>query len=414
MVAERVLPATRQGEIRSLTGLRLVAAAWVVAHHFWLFAPEHAWLRHLEPLRPLLQSGWLGVDLFFLLSGFVLAHNYVDVLGGRPGLRATAGFYWARLSRIWPTWIVVLTVVVLGLRVERLVGGPASSDAGTSGIDAMTLLQQVLLVQVWDQADYSATGPVGPGWSLSAEWLAYLLFPAVVLVLYRLRGLPPGVLGLLAVSAVVPFAYGCLAWGTHAWAWSWVLRLAGAFLAGTLVALFVRRIRTTAAVTRAATRVAVGAVALIVLILWWADGAGEGAGGAAVLCFPFLVAALALSDRGLARPLSGPVMVLGGRISFALYLVHMGVFATVWRLMDVVPALGGTSAAATLLQATAPLLAVAAAWVLWRYVEEPARHWMRRIGPRPAVAVHPGAAPVRELAGAATAAVGAAPVRHAA
>ncbi|CAA9274487.1 MAG: hypothetical protein AVDCRST_MAG57-3393 [uncultured Blastococcus sp.] len=415
MSVEAVLPGAGRGEIRSLTGLRLIAAGWVVAHHFWLFAPDHEWLRHVEPARPLLESGWLGVDLFFLLSGFVLAHNYVDALGPRPGLRATAGFYWARLSRIWPTWIVVLTVVLVGLSVERLVVGSSSPEAAAPGIDAVTLLRQVLLVQVWDRADYSATGPVGPGWSLSAEWLAYLLFPAVVLVLYRLRHLPAGVLGALAVAAVLPFAYGCLALGSHAWAWSWLLRLAGAFLAGTLVALFVRRIRVTAAVTGAASRVAVASAVLLVLVLWWADGAGTAAGGVAVLCFPFLVAGLALGDRGLVRPLSAPAMVLGGRISFALYLVHMGVFATAWRLMDVVPALGGTSAAAVLLQAGVVVLPLAAAWLLWRYVEEPARLWMRRIGPR-ATAVGAPAEPaaVRELAGVATGAVAAAPVRHAA
>jgi peptidoglycan/LPS O-acetylase OafA/YrhL len=400
-----------RGEIRALTGLRLVAALWVVAHHFWLFAPDHPWLRLLEPLRPLLLAGWLGVDLFFMLSGFVLAHNYVAVLGSRPTVRAAVAFYWARLSRIWPTWMVVLISVTAGLVVKQglLGGSPASTH-----IDAPTMLRQVLLVQVWDQWDYSATGPVGPGWSLSAEWLAYLLFPAVALVLYRLRGCRAAVLSALALAAVTPFAYRCLALGTHDWRWSWLLRLVGCFLAGALVALCVNRVRATTAVSLAATRASVGAVGLVVLVVWWADAVSVDYGGVAVLAFPVLIAALALSEGGLVRPLSAPVMVLGGRISFALYLVHMGVFESTWTLMDVVPGLAGESSVATLLQVMVAVLPLPAAWVLWRVVEEPARRWMRRIGPQPPPAVRRETRGVTSFAPAGADATDAAPVRHAA
>jgi peptidoglycan/LPS O-acetylase OafA/YrhL len=364
------------GEIRGLTGLRLVAALWVVAHHYWLFAPDHPWLRYLQPARPLLEAGWLGVDLFFVLSGFVLTHNYVAVLGRRPSVRATAGFYWARLSRVWPTWMVVLTAVTAGLVVKQLAVGAESTE---SRIDAATMLRQVFLVQVWDRPDYASTGPVGPGWSLSAEWLAYLLFPALVLVLYRLRDCRAAVLGALALAAVTPFAYGCLSLGTHDWRWSWLLRLAGCFVAGALVSLCVSRVPVRAVAARAATRVTWGAGALVLLVVWWADTAGRDHAGVAVVLFPVLVAALALTDGGLARPLSTRVMVLGGRISFALYLVHMGVFETVWTLMDIDPALRGGSPPAVLLQLVLPLLPLPAAWALWRFVEEPARLRMRAL-----------------------------------
>ncbi|MET0763375.1 MAG: acyltransferase [Blastococcus sp.] len=399
------------GEIRGLTGLRLVAAIWVVAHHFWRFAPDHPWLRHLEPVRPLLQTGWLGVDLFFMLSGFVLAHNYVAVLGSRPSPRAAAAFYWARLSRIWPTWMVVLIAVTAGLVVKQVIlgGSPASTH-----LDAPTMLRQIFLVQVWDHSDYSATGPVGPGWSLSAEWLAYLLFPVLVLGLFRLRRCRAAVLGALALAAVTPFAYRCLALGTHDWRWSWLLRLAGCFLAGALVALCVHRVRATTAVRLAATRASVGAAALVVLALWWADATGADRGGVAVLAFPVLIAGLALSEGGLARPLSAPVMVLGGRISFALYLVHMGVFEAGWTLMAVVPGLGGGSSVATLLQVMVAVLPLPAAWAIWRVVEEPARRWMRRVGPQPPTTVRGEASGVTGLAPVGVGATGVAGVRHAA
>jgi peptidoglycan/LPS O-acetylase OafA/YrhL len=352
----------------------------VVAHHFWLFAPDSAWLRHLAPLGPLLEAGWLGVDLFFVLSGFVLTLNYAAVLGGRPGARATVVFYWARLSRIWPTWMVVLGAVVAGLVLERsLLARPP--EPGAAALDAPAMVRQVLMVQVWDRPDYAATGPVGPGWSLSAEWLAYLLFPVAVLGLHRLRRRSPAVLAALALIAVTPFAYGCLTLGVHDWAWSWALRLAGAFLAGSLGALCVDRLRGTAAVSRAASPVATGTAALIVLSVWVAGAAGSDRDGVAVLLFPVLVGALALSDRGPARYLATPLVVLGGRISFALYLVHMAVFETSWTLISLVAA-PGEGAAVGLLQGVVLVLPLPAAWLLWRCVEEPSRRWMKRVGPR--------------------------------
>ncbi|SNR57716.1 acyltransferase family protein [Blastococcus mobilis] len=376
------------GDIRGLTGLRAVAALWVVAHHFWLFSPESPWLRPLQPLWPLLEAGWLGVDLFFVLSGFVLTHNYVSVMGSRATARATAGFYRARLSRIWPTWMVVLTAATAGLVVKQLAVGMESTE---TRLDAVTMLRQVFLVQVWDRPDYAATGPVGPGWSLSAEWLAYVVFPALVLVLHRLRRLRPVVLGALALVAVTPFAYGCLAMGAHDWRWSWLLRLAGCFLAGALVALCVARVPLRPGATRAATRLTVVSSVLVLAVVWWADAIGRDHAGVAVLLFPVLVASLALTDGGLARPLSTPAMVLGGRISFALYLVHMGVFEAVWTLMDIAPSLQGGSVPAVTLQLALPLLPLPAAWALWRFVEEPAR--LRLRAPRPtAPATGPGSA----------------------
>src|SRR3712207_8097841 len=75
------------GEIRSLTGLRIVAAAWVVCFHF-SFTPGDTWTRFWEPLRPLVASGGLGVDLFFVLSGFVITLTYLDQLGPRPAVRS--------------------------------------------------------------------------------------------------------------------------------------------------------------------------------------------------------------------------------------------------------------------------------------------------------------------------------------
>ena len=82
-------------ELRSLTGLRGVAALWVLWYHACDAArtPQFGF------------GGYLGVDIFFVLSGFVLAYNYA-------GVRLTyAGFLWKRLARIYPVNLVTLAAV---------------------------------------------------------------------------------------------------------------------------------------------------------------------------------------------------------------------------------------------------------------------------------------------------------------
>ena len=91
----------RSGEIKALTGLRIIAAVWVVLFHFRpllrLASPDLT-----DALAPVLDRGAQGVDLFFILSGFVLTWNYLERMGESFSLRATVHFLWLRLARVWP------------------------------------------------------------------------------------------------------------------------------------------------------------------------------------------------------------------------------------------------------------------------------------------------------------------------
>ena len=106
----------RTGEIKALSGLRIVAAVWVVLFHF------RPWLEQVAPgfrsaLAPVLNCGAQGVDLFFILSGFVLTWNYLDRMGESFSMRATLHFLWLRLARVWPVYLVTLH---LAARVDHL------------------------------------------------------------------------------------------------------------------------------------------------------------------------------------------------------------------------------------------------------------------------------------------------------
>ena len=102
----------RSQHIRALTGVRFFAALWVVVYHCTRHNGGSCWRTTTADIRaityPITSAGVRGVDLFFMLSGFVLALNYMDRLGGRLEVRPTLRFLWLRLARIWPLYMLVI------------------------------------------------------------------------------------------------------------------------------------------------------------------------------------------------------------------------------------------------------------------------------------------------------------------
>jgi peptidoglycan/LPS O-acetylase OafA/YrhL len=384
------------GEIRSLTGLRAVAATWVVVYHLH-FTPGIGYEGVWAPLRPLVRAGATGVDLFYVLSGFVITLTYLDKVGRRPSLRATGTFLWARICRIWPVYVVVVTLYGgwLLLKATRVHDGNLAYQTVQPVIDLPHYLLQLSMVQLWWHPYSGGESWLGSTWSISAEWLAYVAFPVVALVLYRLRRLPVWLLGVLATAAMLPTVRVIYETGGPTNAWSWLWRIAGGFIAGALVCLAVRRIRITPRVERIAAWVAVLAVAEIVIELWWGDWRGvdnvsSAFGAVSMWTFPVLVGALALSRTGISRLLSSRLLVHGGRISFSLYLVHVPVYEVFWTVLVLEPRIAPGTGLWALLVPHVFLLTFVLAHLLYRYVEEPARRALRRLVPaRPARAARP-------------------------
>ena len=91
--------------LRALTGLRFVAAFQVLAYHGLGTGPQSAWW-----MRSLVGSGYVGVSLFFVLSGFVLTYTYHDSL--RDGTATRGAFVAARVARIYPVYLLSLLVAL--------------------------------------------------------------------------------------------------------------------------------------------------------------------------------------------------------------------------------------------------------------------------------------------------------------
>jgi peptidoglycan/LPS O-acetylase OafA/YrhL len=397
-------PSIGPKEIRSLTGLRAVAATWVVVYHF-SFTPGVGYDGYWEPLRPVIRAGATGVDLFFVLSGFVITLTYLERVGRTPSVRQAGTFLWARVCRIWPVYAVVTTVygAWLVFKATQVTDGAVAYQTVQPVLDVWNFLLQFTLVQLWWHPASGGESWMGSAWSISAEWLAYVAFPLIALLLWRIRNAPLVLLGATAVLVMVPLSYTTYVHGGPVIAWSWLLRIGAAFLAGALTCLVVRRIRRTPSVEQAAARCALAAVAAVAVGLWWGDWRGidndhSAFGGIVVVFFPVLVGALALSRTGPSALLSRDSLVHGGRISFGLYLVHIPVFEVFWTLMGWWPEIAVGTSLWALLLVPVVLSTFVLAHLAHAFVEEPARERLRRVLPtrRPTVVpVRPAAAPAR-------------------
>jgi peptidoglycan/LPS O-acetylase OafA/YrhL len=369
----------RGGEIKALTGLRILAAAWVVLFHFRPLLHDAA-PQFSQALAPILNSGAQGVDLFFILSGFVLTWNHLDGMGRSLSVRATLRFLWLRLARVWPVYLVTLHLAAAWIIFTHHVGHVPSPRIDQ--LSAVSYLRQILLVQLWFQPYFDGSSWDGPAWSISAEWLAYLVFGLLILVIFRIaRVMRARGLLWLALAASLPPVTLLLASGQFYTPWSWLPRILAQFTAGALAGAAVRMLRPTDGFRRAAGYASVVLVSGITVLLYWFDAhpiAGMlDSGGLVDVLFVPLVVSLAVGVGALPGLLSTRVLVFGGQISFSLYMVHELVH-TAWNWTVAQFALSlGDDATFGLLGLLA--VAVVAAILLYQVVEEPARRWMRRM-----------------------------------
>ncbi|OBJ48224.1 acyltransferase, partial [Mycobacterium sp. 1423905.2] len=378
----------RSGEIKALTGLRIIAAVWVVLFHFRpMIADASPDFR--DNLAPVLNCGAQGVDLFFILSGFVLTWNYLERMGRSFSTRATLHFLWLRLARVWPVYLVTLHLAALWVIFTLHVGHIPSPEAGQ--LTAISYLRQIVLVQLWFEPFFDGTSWDGPAWSISAEWLAYLLFGALVLVIYRMKHATRArSLMWLAVAASLPPVVLLLASGQFYTPWSWLPRIVTQFAAGALACAAVRRLRPTDRTRRVAGYLSVVLIAAMVGVLYLLDAhpisGVVDSGGVVDILFVPLVITLAIGVGSLPRLLSTRVMVFGGQISFCLYMVHELVHtAWGWAVLqfELTPEDNPWKWNIFALLA----IAVAGSVLLYHFVEEPGRRWMRRMADiRPATA----------------------------
>jgi peptidoglycan/LPS O-acetylase OafA/YrhL len=341
---------TRRPALPALTGLRAVAAVWVVLFHYR--DDLLALVPGLAPLDTFMRAGYLGVDLFFPLSGFVLAYTYADRLGSFSW-RGTGDFVRNRFARVWPVHVLTLNLDLAVAAVVGTLGVGADGHRRTVG----AYVENLAMVHTWfsDRPSFNA-----PAWSISSEWFAYLLAPLLFVVAVRVRRAGPALLlagasyaAMLAVFATMALPNGNL---EH----MFYVRIMGEFVGGMLLCLAWVR-----GGARLGGLVVVLPATLVVLVpaaaaghYWAAPALGLG------------VAGLAASSGWLTAALSWPVVVAAGEASYALYMTHLLVQPFVHSLRVWAQ---GSFWASALVVAGLVVTLVALAWAVHTRVERPAR-----------------------------------------
>ena len=161
---------THRPELRALTSVRAIAAWWVVLFHIRLslaFAPVS--------VIAILAKGYLAVDFFFVLSGFVIWLTYGERL--RQGRwAAVPDFLKRRIARVWPLHLFMLGVAVA---LALLLAATGRDLPQTFPFDQLPL--HVLLVQNWGFTHGLTWND--PSWSISVEFAAYLAFPLLTMLI---------------------------------------------------------------------------------------------------------------------------------------------------------------------------------------------------------------------------------------
>ena len=353
-------PSSAPADLRSLTALRFLAAMWVAVYSFWPNL-DVGFLPHV------VDKGYLGVELFFVLSGFILCHVYLEAAGEKRF--SYRGFLWARVARVYPLHIATL----LGVGALAVAALAAGMSVDGNILSWASLPANITMTHAWGLAPEA--GWNHPSWSISAEWFAYLSFPLFAWVAWKLRHRPvTAIAGAIAFLAGLYAAFGALAGfpltqATIAWG---ALRIVPCFAFGCALYLAYRH-----APLKAPGLIAITAVVLIV-----ASASLRFPDAMTVSMFGALILALASLANDRAGWLASKPAVYLGEISYSVYMVVVP-----WKLLAINVAARLTDAGPekqlhvfVWLVVLAGLPVVAAA--SYHLVEFPARRALRRMAER--------------------------------
>ncbi len=174
-------------QIGALTSLRGIAALIVVVHHFAYYTlPQTG--KFLSSYSHFFQNGYLCVDFFFILSGFIMAHVYANDFYGQVNKSDYWKYLRARFARIYPLHLFTLLVLV-GLELIKMSAGMAHVFTGKFNLIA--LFANVFLLQAFDlncpPLFWCGTYWNEPAWSISVEFAIYAILPFILYFILRLN-----------------------------------------------------------------------------------------------------------------------------------------------------------------------------------------------------------------------------------
>lgn len=301
-----------KSQLPSLTSFRGVAALWVVLYHY-----AAVYFSQLNPSQysHFVEKGYLAVDLFFMLSGFVLTHVYRRAFS--EGIaKHYKQFLLSRIARLYPLHLMVLLLFVATALTSRLLEYAATGSYETIPIQGprslAAFLANLFMLQGLQAGQLSWNYPA---WSISVEFAAYLLFPFLLPTIWRAS--PTGKI------ALAGFLIGILSLFSHYYGGNFnewdgpqtLLRCLPEFTLGTLLyAAFRSGVY--------APILGSDSVSILILLTTLSVLHFGGPDLAVVLLFAALVLSVVLNTGTVANIANRKPLIWLGNISYSLYLLH--------------------------------------------------------------------------------------------
>jgi len=336
-----------------LDGLRGIAALGIVIFHFmeWVYDPAANFIGH----------GFLAVDFFFCLSGFVIGYAFdsrIKIIGIKE-------FFKSRLIRLQP---MVVLGSVLGL-IAFLLDPFATYQLLYSGGRILIIFLCSLFVipfPVMPERSFNLFGVNAPAWSLFWEYVANIFY---ALILYRLHR---RILWLLLIPAAITLVYisnekGNLLGGWNGETfWDGGARIAYSFTAGLLIYRYHLIIKNKIGF------IGLGVLLSLALLMPHFSFNGTAEAIVVIIYFPFLVA---LGAGATSSKRMTPVCKFAGEISYPLYMTH---YAAIWIYGNYFTKYHPGVKSLSLIVISGVILLILFAWLVMKYIDIPVRKYLTR------------------------------------
>jgi peptidoglycan/LPS O-acetylase OafA/YrhL len=315
------MSAVRAGaRIPTLDGLRGLAILLVLFHHFVIYARIRPEILLDQGIRSSMLAGWIGVDLFFVLSGFLITGILIDAKGSPGYFR---NFYARRSLRIFPLYYGVLALAFFLVPLVLTTGDSFAQFHSSQAWYWSYLVNVKIAVDGW-----GAFYALDHFWSLAVEEQFYLVWPLAIYFLAS-RGIARLCVGCFVAALVVRFG---LVHQNEALA-AYVLAPArmDALAAGGFLAVVARMAGGLEPWRGAATRILIASGTALSVLFFWKRGLPEldafvataGYSLIAILFAALLTLAVTASPRSIVhRALTSRPLTYLGRYSYGLYVFH--------------------------------------------------------------------------------------------
>ncbi|WP_316794250.1 acyltransferase [Pedobacter frigoris] len=337
-----------------LDGLRGVAALAIVVFHFMemVYLPDKNFIAH----------GFLAVDFFFCLSGFVIAYAYDD----RIGKMGVMEFFKSRLIRLHPLVVFGSVIGLLAFLFDPFGGDPGAYSAGKI---ALIFLCSILIIPfpVITERSFNNFGLNAPAWSLFWEYIANIVYALILSKLNRRY-----LVVLCAISACTLFyasqhAGGSLLGGWDGKSfWDGCARISYSFLAGMII------YRYNLIIKNKLGFIGLAALLLLAFILPYGKWNWLTEPAVVLFYFPLLISlgAGTMLSEGIKK-----LCVFSGNISYPLYMTH---YMVIWMFMNYNIAHKPGTTELALVMGIGTILLLGFAYLVMVFYDIPVRKYLTR------------------------------------